>query len=250
MTYRNDLDAARHHRETISRQLEDVRARLGDRDALEEEERRLAKQLAEATANVDHVRIRAHLPLLQTVTVASPCKESWASMKGSERVRFCGRCEKNVFDLSEMTAVEAEAVLTEHGAAACVRFYRRTDGTVMTSDCYEGQRRRRRRNIFLDGALAAGTMAGAGALAYSNDDDNHKHEVMGGVVAYPQTPYQAGIGGGSSYNPLPDEGAGYGTAASQDDYRMGAVGGMSEEMLEDLHQKPSPKPRRARASKR
>lgn len=232
MTYRNDLDAARHRRDDLSRQLEDVRARLGDRDALEEEERRLAKQLEEATSNVDYVRTRAHLPLLQTVTVASPCKESWASMKGSDRVRFCGRCVKNVFDLSEMTAVEAESVLAAHGAAACVRFYRRTDGTVMTSDCSEGLRRRRRRNIFLAGALAAGTLAGAGALAYRSDDDNETHEVMGGAVAYPQTQYEPGIAGGSSYNPPPYDGV------SQEDYRMGAAGAVSEQMLTDLNQKP------------
>lgn len=228
MTYRDDLDAARHRRGAISRQLDDVRGRLGDRDALEQEARRLAKQLEEATANIDHARTRAHLPLLQAVAIASPCKESWASMKGSDRVRFCGRCEKHVFDLSEMTAVEAESVLTAHGVAACVRFYRRTDGTVMTSDCPEGQRRRRRRNLFLAGALAAGTMAGAGALAYSRDDDNHEQEVRGGAVASPRTPYEPGSAGGSSVV----------TGPPHDDYQMGAAAAVSDSMLTDLNQKP------------
>lgn len=206
MTYRDDLDAARHRRVAISRQLDDVRARLDDRAALETEERRLAAQLFEATANIDHVRTRAQLPLLRDVTVASPCKESWASMKGDDRVRFCGRCEKSVFDLSEMTAVEAESVLATHGGAACVRFYRRADGTVMTSDCPEGQRRRRRRNILLAGALAAGTAVGAGALAFGGHEDRDEaeehYEAVGGAVGHPGSTYDTqGIMGGTGAPP-------------------------------------------------
>lgn len=119
---------------------------------------------------------------LDDVQIARPCTERWDDMKGDERVRFCGRCEKNVFDLSEMTAAEAEALLAARGTSACVRFYRRADGTVMTSDCSEGQRRRRRRNLLLAAALAAGSAVGAGAYAFAGDDEPERQAWLGGPI--------------------------------------------------------------------
>lgn len=64
-------------------------------------------------------------------------------MKGNNRVRFCGVCRKNVYNLSEMKAEEALAfVQVEEGIdPPCVRFYMRRDGTVITADCPEGRRR-------------------------------------------------------------------------------------------------------------
>jgi hypothetical protein len=94
---------------------------------------------------------RVSLPLAN-VRVASPCKERWADMVGDERVRVCNGCERPVFNLSEMTRAEAEAVLAARGIKPCVRFYRRADGTVMTADCSTGARRSRRLAV-----VAAGT---------------------------------------------------------------------------------------------
>ena len=170
MTYRDDLDAARNRRESLARQLADVRARLGDREALLAEERRLAAALEDTRAHIEHARKRVDLPLLRDVQIASPCNERWDVMQGDERARFCGRCEQTVFDLSEMTAVEAEAVLAAHGGAACVRFYRRADGTVMTSDCPDNQRRRARRRVLaLGSGLAASGAAAVAIVAQSPD---------------------------------------------------------------------------------
>src|SRR4051812_44285212 len=72
---------------------------------------------------------------LANLRIASPCKQRWADMLGDERVRVCNGCERPVFNLSEMTNAEAEAVLATRGVKPCVRFYRRADGTVMTADC-------------------------------------------------------------------------------------------------------------------
>lgn len=199
MTYRDDLDAARLRRESLSRELADVRARLGDRDALLEQERALAAALEDTQAHIDHARKRVELPLLRDVRVASPCKESWDDMKGDERTRFCGRCEKNVYDLSEITAVEAEALLAAHGTSACVRFYRRADGTVMTSDCPEGIRRRRRRNLVLAAALAVGSATGAGVLAFSGDDEPKEQAYAGGPVFVPPEDQYTGAMGATGY---------------------------------------------------
>jgi hypothetical protein len=87
-----------------------------------------------------------HLPVvLESLRIASPCGADWDDMRGDERVRFCGRCEKNVYNLSAMSRAEAEAVVREKEGRLCVRFYQRSDGTVLTEDCPVGVRRRRLR---------------------------------------------------------------------------------------------------------
>jgi hypothetical protein len=73
--------------------------------------------------------------LLDHLYLASPCSVSWESMVGSERQRNCGGCSKTVFNISDMTRGEAEAFLLENGSSQCMRFYRRTDGTIMTDNC-------------------------------------------------------------------------------------------------------------------
>jgi hypothetical protein len=84
--------------------------------------------------------------LLRDLKVAAPCQAEWAKMTGDERARFCGLCRKNVYNLSEMTASEAAALIREKEGSLCARFFRRADGTVLTSDCPVGRRGRRRRN--------------------------------------------------------------------------------------------------------
>ena len=79
---------------------------------------------------------RAQAIALHRIAIASPCTASWDQMKGDERVRHCDDCNKNVFNLSAMPEAEAAALLADnHSGKLCVRFYRRQDGTVMTSDC-------------------------------------------------------------------------------------------------------------------
>jgi hypothetical protein len=53
VTYRDNLDAARLRRESLSRELADVRARIGDRDALVDKERQLAAELEDTQAHID-----------------------------------------------------------------------------------------------------------------------------------------------------------------------------------------------------
>jgi hypothetical protein len=69
---------------------------------------------------------------LNVLDVPNPCTVPWRSMTGSQQVRFCTQCRKNVYNLSAMTADEAEAILAT--GSPCVRFYRRGDGTVVTAD--------------------------------------------------------------------------------------------------------------------
>lgn len=88
---------------------------------------------------------RDRLPSLDELRVAAPCPADWAAMSGDARVRHCGACKRNVYDLSELTRAEAEALILEKEGRLCVRFYRRADGTILFGNCAVGVWRRRRR---------------------------------------------------------------------------------------------------------
>lgn len=100
---------------------------------------------------------------LHRIDVPSPCTASWDKMKGDDRVRHCSDCNKNVFNLSAMAAAEATTLLADNqNGDLCVRFYRRPDGTVMTSDCSTSTRAFARRTL-----RKLPAMAGATVLALS-----------------------------------------------------------------------------------
>ena len=83
--------------------------------------------------------------LLGRVRIASPCSAGWEAMEGDGRVRFCRQCDLHVYNLSEMTRAEAEALVARTEGRLCARFYRRADGTVLTKDCPTGLSAARRR---------------------------------------------------------------------------------------------------------
>jgi len=105
--------------------------------------------------------------LLAHVRIASPCTASWERMEGDERVRYCDHCRLNVYNLSDMSASEAEALVREKEGRLCARFYRRRDGTILTNNCPVGLRRARRWVAVRLSALASllGVAAVAGTLA-------------------------------------------------------------------------------------
>lgn len=75
---------------------------------------------------------------LGNIKVASPCPADWEAMIGNERVRFCGQCQLNVYNLSGMSKREAEALVTNTEGRLCVRYHQRADGTILTKDCPMG----------------------------------------------------------------------------------------------------------------
>lgn len=133
-------------------------------EALRTREAQLAGELEE----VRRMRVASEkraLPVLENLRVASPCPAKWEDMIGDERVRFCGSCAKNVYDLSAMTRSEAEGFVasrSERSEDVCVTFRRRADGRVLTSDCPVGLRRRRRFGL---GVVAFAAIAGAAVYA-------------------------------------------------------------------------------------
>jgi hypothetical protein len=97
--------------------------------------------------------------------IASPCSASWDDMVGDERTRHCADCRKNVFNITEMSAAEVKQLVFEAEGRVCVRLYRRTDGTVLTSDCPVGLAertwRKARNGMLATAALALTLFSGA-----------------------------------------------------------------------------------------
>jgi Carboxypeptidase regulatory-like domain len=110
--------------------------------------------------------------LLEIVRVASPCPASWAAMTGDDRVRHCGECKLSVYNLSDMTRAEGERLIATHEGRLCVRFYRRTDGTIMTRDCPKGLRALTDRVSRIAGAVLSAMIAVAPVFAQSQTNRN------------------------------------------------------------------------------
>lgn len=82
---------------------------------------------------------------LSNLKIASPCSAKWDEMYGNESKRFCGDCKLNVYNLSGMTKYDAENLLANSEGRVCVRYFQRSDGTVLTADCPVGWAKVRQR---------------------------------------------------------------------------------------------------------
>jgi hypothetical protein len=111
---------------------------------------------------------------LSRVRVAAPCNAEWRWMRGDDRVRFCGACAKNVFDLSSMTKQDSEDLIRKTEGQLCVRYYRRADGTILTTEnCPVGLRALKRKLSYIHTALAAALfsfLANVGILSLIGKD--------------------------------------------------------------------------------
>jgi hypothetical protein len=145
MSYRSDVDALAARHAALASQVEELSQQCDD----------AARLLAEAKA-------RAKLPILDGIRTASPCHEPWDNMVGNDRVRACARCKLDVYNLSAMTRDEAEALIIERRGNLCARYFRRSDGTILTADCAVGAQRQRQRR-WIAAAIGA-TVAVGGAI--------------------------------------------------------------------------------------
>lgn len=83
---------------------------------------------------------------LNQIRIATPCHAKWNQMKGDDRVRHCGDCKLNVYNVAGLTNKEVQELLVKSakGERVCMRLTRRKDGTILTSDCPVGVRIARR----------------------------------------------------------------------------------------------------------
>lgn len=97
--------------------------------------------------------------VVQNLRVASPCPIRWEQMSGDDCVRRCQECKLDVYNLSDMTASEAEKLLAAREGRLCVRFHQRADGTVITRDCPVGIRSLIRRASRIAGAALSAVIS-------------------------------------------------------------------------------------------
>ncbi|HEY3820554.1 MAG TPA: hypothetical protein VGL81_25485 [Polyangiaceae bacterium] len=186
MAYRDVSESLRAYRDRVAGDLDE--ARRAAREASEQASRVgvLEKELAETEGLLAKLGGgRKGLPVLDNVHIAAPCRASWDQMVGDEHVRFCGQCEKNVYNLSSLPREEAEALLAAKEGKMCVRVYKREDGTVLTADCPVGVKKRRRRRAAL-AAVGGSLMAAAAAIGLESrptmGEMAHVPPVMGSAI--------------------------------------------------------------------
>jgi len=144
---------------------------------------------------------------LNNVRVAAPCNADWEQMLGTERARFCGQCNLNVYNLSSMTRSEAEHLIASNEGRLCVRFYRRADGSVLTKNCPVGLRAIQRKVSRVTKAIASavltfitGVAVFEGLSSISSSVRFPRRVTMGTIAAIPpaisvppRTPMMGGV---------------------------------------------------------
>lgn len=142
------------------------------------------RELTAASELLADAKARARLPVLDNIRVATPCSADWAKMTGDERIRACGDCKKNVYNLSDMTRDEAQALIIEKEGKLCVRYFQRKDGTILLKDCVIGIKRKRRRRLVAVGAAAL-LVGGAALVVYRSMTDTDEGQYTVGAMEIP-----------------------------------------------------------------
>jgi hypothetical protein len=163
MTYREDSESLFARYKAIETELS--LGRSSNDAALRRERDDVARRLA----------AQRRLPMLANVRVAQKCNARWQEMIGDEQRRYCTHCERHVYNLSAMTAGQAESLLRDTNGQICKRIFRRADGTVLTADCPVGSATARRETVRL-AVVAAVATATALAGAASLDDTPVTHK--------------------------------------------------------------------------
>lgn len=81
----------------------------------------------------------------------------WEDLAGDDRIRYCGRCRLNVYNLAEMRDDEVERIVRTTKGRICGRLYLRGDRTATLRSCPEGDAGLLRRR-FKIAALAIGVV--------------------------------------------------------------------------------------------
>jgi hypothetical protein len=67
--------------------------------------------------------------------ISSPCPKRWNDLVGDDRVRYCGDCKLNVYNLAEMRPPEIEALVRRTSGRLCGQLYVRADRAATLRDC-------------------------------------------------------------------------------------------------------------------
>ena len=102
---------------------------------------------------------------LDSISVKTPCNESWDEMSGNDEVRFCSHCAKSVHNLSAMSRIQVEELVRNSNGNLCVRYEKTPQGKPITALPKAPQIKRQ-------STIAAGVLVSSLALstfAYAQD---------------------------------------------------------------------------------
>jgi hypothetical protein len=102
-------------------------------------------------------------------------------MQGDDRVRHCGQCQRNVYQLSNLSREEAEALILEKEGELCVQFYRRADGSVVTRPCVAVRMWRGLASVVTFACLGVLTVFGVTRVLKSGNPNSTFSFVAGGL---------------------------------------------------------------------
>ena len=142
---------------------------------------------------------------LDDVRIASPCSANWDEMFGNDRMRFCGECKLNVYNLSGMSRQQAEDLVASAEGRLCVRFYRRIDGTIITENCPVGWARvKQRAKVYVTAAFSLMMTLLGGLFIVSLFGRSTKTIEVGVLTVKPTpTPKTVPLMGAVRYTPPP-----------------------------------------------
>ena len=101
---------------------------------------------------------------LDQIRIASPCPVKWSDMMGDDTKRYCRHCNLHVYNLTNMTRADAEALVLGADGRLCAQVRRRADGTLITKDCPVGALGARRRLARMAAAIGAVASLAAGVF--------------------------------------------------------------------------------------
>jgi hypothetical protein len=79
---------------------------------------------------------------IQAQKMVTACPFSWTDESVKERFRYCGNCQKAIYQLDGLEIEQAEALILKRENRDKFVLYERPDGKFMTSDCPVAQKRR------------------------------------------------------------------------------------------------------------
>jgi hypothetical protein len=71
----------------------------------------------------------------------------WEHLVGNDKIRYCGRCQLNVYNLAVMGKAEVENIFRTTKGRVCGRLYLRGDRTATLRECPQGRADKVRRRF-------------------------------------------------------------------------------------------------------
>jgi len=131
---------------------------------------------------------KIHLPtFLANLSISAPCSEDWNLMTGDDKKRLCSSCKIHVYNITALKSSEAEAFLSsEFGNEICVKYFKRSDGTIITENCPIGLRSLRRQGERLRkflSSICGLLLSGISSVVYGETQLQNEVQVKGSSLS-------------------------------------------------------------------